>query len=339
MEFRNCLKLIVFTIIVVIVTILGLLVFDISRHFARPSKKLYEYDYKLGWRPKRNYVYRRKGLKDSNGNREDIYVTTNEYGFRAWGDIKSNKIKIFFIGDSFTGDPNMSDEDAYFSQVGDILDAEVFAYGGGGYGSLQEMMVLEEYVDIIKPDIFVLQFSNNDFSNNHYELENMFIVRNQKNLRPYLKDGKVIYRLSKFSLIRFLYKYSPTFRRIDCNLQQAQFKKYKGNHQPLEADEKIRKKELRKDAEMLTGLILKNMIDLLPEGTLKIAFNVKTNVKANQLLENAGFIVLPSIAKTVQDAKRSGEDVTISAKNAHWNGNGHKITGRELANQISALIE
>ena len=42
----------------------------------------------------------------------------------------------FFVGDSVTDDPNISDEDAYFGRVNELLDAEVLAIGGGGYGTL-----------------------------------------------------------------------------------------------------------------------------------------------------------------------------------------------------------
>ncbi|MCW5199822.1 hypothetical protein VU05_03825, partial [Desulfobulbus sp. F1] len=54
---------------------------------------------------------------DAAGVNYKIDVSTDQHGFRSWGNIDTDKKKIFFIGDSFTGDPNMSDEDAYYDQV------------------------------------------------------------------------------------------------------------------------------------------------------------------------------------------------------------------------------
>ena len=40
--------------------------------------------------------------------------------------------RILFVGDSWTGDPNTADDEAYFGVVGRNLPVEVFAIGGGG---------------------------------------------------------------------------------------------------------------------------------------------------------------------------------------------------------------
>ena len=144
----------------------------------------YKYDLKLGWVPKSNFNLT-KSTHDSLGNKYNITYSTNKYGFRAWGNLNSKKTKILCIGDSFTGDPNMSDEDSYFWQVGKLTNSEVFAYGASGYGTLQELMVLQKYGMMIDPDIFILQFCGNDFENNSMSWEDKSIARNQKYLRPY----------------------------------------------------------------------------------------------------------------------------------------------------------
>jgi hypothetical protein len=68
----------------------------------------------------------------------------------------NEKPRIFFIGDLVTGGPNMSDEDACFGRVNELLDVEVLAIGRCGYRTLQRLMVLRKHVDIIDPDYFVL---------------------------------------------------------------------------------------------------------------------------------------------------------------------------------------
>ena len=44
-----------------------------------------------------------------------------------------------------------------------------FVYGGGGYGSLQEYMIWDDYIDEIDPDIVIWQFCINDYWNNSYD--------------------------------------------------------------------------------------------------------------------------------------------------------------------------
>jgi alkylation response protein AidB-like acyl-CoA dehydrogenase len=42
----------------------------------------------------------------------------------------------------------------------------VQVYGGHGYGTLQEYLVIDKYIDEIKPDLILLQVCSNDFTNN-----------------------------------------------------------------------------------------------------------------------------------------------------------------------------
>ena len=123
---------------------------EIYGTYFRTSKAMYRYDARFGWAPKRNFTYSELHA-DASGETYLVNLTTTEHGFRAWGKPNSAKIKILFIGDSYTGDPNVSDEDAYFEQVKKRLDVEVFAVGAGGYGTLQEFMLLDDYVDMIDP--------------------------------------------------------------------------------------------------------------------------------------------------------------------------------------------
>jgi hypothetical protein len=57
----------------------------------------------------------------------------------------------------------VSDGDTYYAIIKRKLDAEVFAYGAGGFGTLQEYMILDRYVDMIHPSLILWQFCLNDF--------------------------------------------------------------------------------------------------------------------------------------------------------------------------------
>ena len=71
------------------------------------------------------------------------------------------------------------------------LNVEVFAYGGSGYGTLQESLVVDHYLPIVRPDLVLLQVSYNDFINNSFELERASYYNNNFLLRPYLEGDRI----------------------------------------------------------------------------------------------------------------------------------------------------
>ena len=306
------------------------------------GKRIYEYDAEIGWVPKKNFTYNRRRV-DKAGNSYDVSLTTNEYGFRAWGDIDTEKIKIFFLGDSYTGDPNMSDADSYFVQAGRILDAEVFALGGGGYSTLQELMVLRRYIGIIDPDYFVLQFCSNDFVNNSFSLEEKWIVSNQKNLRPYLVNDKIIYRLPAYHWYRLFYRFSATFRYLDYLYQGIQYKRYNGRYPPSARDKK--KEMIKKEyssADQVTGKLLEMMADSVPKKTGLLTFSCDTKNGALtrkwiRIAESAGFTPLPSVSRAIEQAEAEGI-VVRTADGGHWAPRAHRIAGKVLAAEIRKAV-
>lgn len=145
-------------------------------------------DNATGWAVKPNYNFNRKISSYKNQKTYPVKITTNEYGFRKWGNLNSKNKKIFILGDSFTHSMYVSDDKTWYSILGQKTDYEIFTYGCSGYGTLQEYLILERYYDLIKPDMVILAFTGNDFDNNYdsgiYDpIENAFG-------RPYLKDGK-----------------------------------------------------------------------------------------------------------------------------------------------------
>ena len=65
------------------------------------------------------------------------------------GKINTKKRKILIIGDSFTEGVNVNNDEVYYNYL-DTNKYEIFAYGCGGYGTLQEFMIIDEYFDEIK---------------------------------------------------------------------------------------------------------------------------------------------------------------------------------------------
>ncbi|CAK8721499.1 MAG: hypothetical protein CDV28_10452 [Candidatus Electronema aureum] len=301
---------------------------------------IYQYDQEVGWVPKKSTHYS-VVRPDAAGVNYNIVLSTDQHGFRSWGNIDTDKKKIFFIGDSFTGDPNMSDEDAYYDQVKKNLDVEIFAFGGGGYGTLQELIITKKYINIIRPDYFVLQFCSNDFSNNSFILEEKMIVRNQKNLRPYYGGDKIVYRDA--DVYRFLYANSYLFRGIDLSVQKMQFKIYKGYYPPQSLNDKEKTIKDTAEAERITQNLLKMMADSVPKETKLFTFTCSTSTSQEKeawirVTQKAGFISLPMVSEAVERSEKEGV-VVRAADKAHWGSKGHHIAGKVLADELRKIMK
>jgi hypothetical protein len=151
-------------------------------------------DTRMGWRAAFNYRY--DGPRSNvDGTTYEVHVTSDDQGFRMFGDPGSRRPKIFVVGDSFTQAVQVSDSATYFAIIGRDLGAEIFAYGVGGHGSLQKYLALDEYIDRIRPDLLVWQYCSNNFVKTSFELESQSVLNNNRLVRPYLEGDQVVYRL------------------------------------------------------------------------------------------------------------------------------------------------
>lgn len=316
-------------------------------YFNPKDQKLspYTVDKILGWAPKQDFS-RNFPQKDSAGNRYNALFSLDHHRFRSYGNPATGKTKILFLGDSFTGDPFTGNKEMYFSVVKSALlekyhkDVEIFAIGGGGYGTLQEYLMVKEQINIIKPDIFVLQFSDNDFMNNLLEWEAQGIVRNQCFYRPYYsgKTGEIHYSSSPFArCYRLLYNNSYFFRRTDIILQRLQFKYY-GDYSRKLTPSKIKKFETDSyDVTKRILLLLKNgfnndakllmMVDLTDDNHM--------NDLQVMLAKESGFtpLLFPTLNVNRFEAENKGV-ILRHADGGHLNILGNKILGEGLASEL-----
>lgn len=311
---------------------------------------VYQYDATLGWRPQKN-LSKRIPVLDQSGEKYFVDYSANEFGFREFGDLHSGKKRILFVGDSWTGDPYTSDGEAYFGIVKNSLPVEVFAIGAGGYGTLQELMLVREFAEKIKPDILVLQYCDNDITNNSFFLEGPSITRNQKNLRPYRVDNRIKYRLPPNSPYVFLYRHFRLFRTLDALLATTQYKIYKNYYPPRYqaydwfAPTPAQSPELqveidaqRASALSVTRFLMSEFKRTLPSGTKLVPFTASSDDPEQlriwqTLADEAGFLAYPSVSMRVEEAEKQGNIVRIF-DGAHWNRLGNKIAGEELARII-----
>lgn len=179
-------------------------------------------DRDLGWIAKPGFKFSGtiKSYKVQKTYKADI--TTNEYGFRKWGDLKSGKKRLFILGDSFTHSMYASDEKTWYSIFAEKTGTEVFAYGCSGYGTMQEYLIIKRYYELIKPDIIIIAFTDNDFQNNidtgdHDPIENAYgrpyLSMNNHQLSitndmDYRSDDKLQFVINNNALISFLCSHS-----------------------------------------------------------------------------------------------------------------------------------
>jgi hypothetical protein len=295
---------------------------------------------KVGWRPKADYLFDGK-MKDADGIEYDIHLTTTQNGFRQYGNPKTDKPKVFFLGDSYTQSVEVSDDKVFYKIMSDSLPIEVFAFGMAGYGQIQQFMILDEYFDTIQPDILVLQVCSNDFIDNHYkiEMESGYKVGLR---RPYLTlDGDIIYhhpipqwqKVEKYS--RFL---GFIFQRLDNAKQNVGVKD--------SAEKRIAEQgEAYEDfaySTKVTELALQKIIQRIGDKTQIIVFNADAyNPQAAEfkaICEDNNVIYTFSAMEAIQQMEHEG--VVIRAGDGyHWNEKGHEVIAKALMGDLKLFLK
>ena len=334
--------------VIVMMAILLVAIFSLDVLFLnQPSRAVspYQPDDQIGWIPKVDFQ-RSFPQKDLDGNEYQANFRTYTDGFRAFGNIDSNRVKIFIVGDSFTGDPYTGNDDAYFSVMKKTLkskfnkEIELFVIGASGYGTLQEFLITERYAEKINPDILILQFCSNDFGNNSIEIESNQIVKNQSYLRPYLVDNNIVFNDNFMArLYRAVYFHSRIFRKLDIIKQWILYEIYDSYGPEVSQAEDYR---LEKEAIEITKTIMNkfNKIGLID--TRLITFNCDTEDDDDtriwkDMARDSGFLALETPSRAFEIAEKN-KQIVRHADGGHLNILGNKITGEELAAQLAKFV-
>lgn len=296
---------------------------------------VYEPDPVLGWRPKAGLTAT-FDVQDAAGERHAVEHVTVQHGFRVFGDSASSRPRVLFVGDSFTADPATSRADAYFGVATRELPVEAFAIGGGGYGTLQELLLVEPLLALVQPDVLVLQYCTNDLEDNNFDAESRLShVRNMKNLRPYQVGDDMVYRMSPQHPYRLLHEHSRLFRKIDVEVMKLQYRLRDPARFRLTADERVRSAEI-------TTRLMSRLAAAVPAATRKLSISCNTGDGDERALWQAmarqsGFEPLPSVSEAVEAAERAGSMVRLQ-DGFHWNRLGHRLAGEELQRRLVALL-
>ena len=248
-----------------------------KKEYGRPPRPVEHFfhaerDQKLGWKIRPNYALDWK-IKDKAGVAYDLSIRYNKDGFKTFGDTNTVKPKVLFIGDSYTASSEVSNEKSFFNLLKDSIEIEVFAIGAGGYGTLQEFLLLDEWVDRIKPDLVVLEVCNNDLIDNSYELECMSAY-NLGERRPYVDSLGNIFYARPISWWQVWQKEILVFKWLDVKWKALMAKVT--NAEGKSADEKIRNLKMKypplvRSAKITEAIVVK-MKNRLPLRTKMMAF-------------------------------------------------------------------
>jgi lysophospholipase L1-like esterase len=302
-----------------------------------------ELDDEFGWRATENFE---KTLAASDGGAHGAPFSQDAQGFRMFGDLNSSKPKIFVIGDSFTQAVDASDDKTYYAVIREHLPVEIFATGTGGYGSLQESMVLDKYLDVIKPDLILWQFTTNDIVNNSPELEAASHINNNGMIRPYWVNGNVSYilpRLDAMGLRFFAFQYCRTcyflMTRID-RLRAAPGDTVEIRTSPGEEAHATFREALHvTDAVMAQVRRRAGRIPIVAfiAGTAERRSGPEYEEGLEEVSRKNGIIVLRGIEAAVTAAENQGVR-TKAEDGAHWNETGHRIVGEGLADGLKQYL-
>ncbi len=296
-------------------------------------------DDSLGWRATENY----QEQPEENHAREASHAirpSQNQFGFRLFGDLNSGKPKFLVIGDSLTQAISLLDDKPYYTVLKEILGAEVFAYGVGGYGTLQEFMILDRYVDLIKPDLILWQYCTNDFINNDPALERLSTMNNNGMRRPYWVNQAIVYQLPKDSWVqtrewinlhsRFLYW---IISRVD---------RLRALTSPLTIEKTIDKEGFSHQGFLRSVQLTDDLMGRVRTrvGNVPImAFNCTTDQPYTEAFKRISahhdIVFWDDVAEAVQVAQARGEDVI--RPDEHWNEKGHRIVGETIATHLKSM--
>jgi hypothetical protein len=297
----------------------------------------------MGWTAKPNFVFDGP-VKDGAGEDYEIHFATDENSFRFFDDPQTSKKKLLVFGDSYTHAIEVSNDKTYYGLLQDSLeDIVLFAFGARGIGPLQESLWLQEWYDQIQPDFVLWQFCFNDIFNSSYDLESTSYFNNNRLLRPYLKDGKIIYRNPARLGLGGLREVS---KFLDFILTKAEVIIESGDHKKGIASEDQIQKNGKNYVPYQTALntvdqvvkIIKNKIgNDIPVLAMQTDLTEPFISDIREIFENNGITVVKSAAELIDLANKNGQSVWAKDL-AHWNELGHAIAAKEVWPALKKMI-
>lgn len=308
------------------------------------GKRLTLEDSSLGWKAGENFQENDKLVKDESGRSYSISISTNEFGFRLFGKLDSptdqSLTKILILGDSFTQAADVSNEQTYYYRLSKLLPLSVYAYGAGGWGTLQEYILFDRFVDLIKPSIVLMQLCTNDLINNSHELESRSTSNNNTHVRPYmLPDGTIYYKypaLSTFGeLLNSWLSKNSRLSYLVLNRTKMFIKRFNKTGSIEDQIQAMNGNVTSfKDSVEVTKIILKKFKTRFPDASY-YAFIADDSFSViyeelKRVAEEAGFKFIDNVPAKINNLHDSGTEIHAE-DGGHWNDLGHNAVAEILA--------
>lgn len=236
---------------------------------------------------------------------------------------------VLFIGDSYTHAHEVSSGVAYYD-VFDRMGAgkyRVFAAAVGGFGSLQEYMILQKVYNNIKPDIVVWQMCSNDVSNNVYELDNSSFFNNQR-ARPYLNlsTGEVEMKNPGFFLFEISDGFNYVFSRILAFDREYKWGFLQFLNGSIALSSKERKTFVKKGFTVVDTLLQKMKREHPHVKFIGFSVNKRYDSEFNSLFKKAHFSYWSGFAEYMDGYDK----MNCAPLDAHWNHYGNRVAGEHI---------
>ena len=229
-----------------------------------------------------------------------------------------------------------------FAILAKLLDIEVFAYGVGGYGTLQEFLILDRYFDVIHPDVILWQYCINDFINNDNQLERLSRINNNGWVRPYWLQGHIQLLSPKESSIQvrdWINRHSRFLYFVVTRLDRLRASQTRDTVEVDIEAEGMRHAGFARAVGVTDELMAQVRARVAQRPIM--AFNCVEKEPYSQALRDIsahhGITYWDDVARTVQAAAERGEDVYAS-DGGHWNEHGHELAAKALAKHISTEL-
>jgi len=319
-----------------------LLMFAVGEAYFRIRHARYGHvmlDAQLGWRPTPNYTFTGP-LKSKDGTTYLVSVSQDPRGFRMFGDLDSDRPKLFVLGDSVTQAIQASDDRTYYATIGKRLNAEIFAYGTDGAGTLQEYMALSKHLDDISPDLILWQYCSNDFVNNSYYLELNSRHNNNGLVRPYLEGDRVVYRTPKPypKIVSFLIVRSYLMRFV---LEKVARIEASVSRDSIEQEMQRRGLDLPEFAQSYETT--KQLMDMVRDraGDIPVVTfecditSPKSSAALREISLSQSLPFIDEVDRVLTAAREQGDPI-YAADGAHWNEAGHTLIGETISRYLDA---
>jgi hypothetical protein len=263
-------------------------------------------------------------------------------GKKVFGDLRSPRARVLVVGDSFTDGMGVPESAMYYAYLKAYGDPELFVYAAKGYGTLQELLVVERYIDEVNPSLVLLQVCTNDFKNNSYAIQSASQQGDNFFVSPFLEEGVVRYRSPPFpgSLPPAVAATSRLAYELFVAGHHARLQLMNRGFLPCIECRIIQGQERAAfDASVqTTGALLDRFVARVG-ATRLVAFPSDLAEPFygafTRLFRERGIPFVEEPARAIAAAEARG--AKLRRVDGHWNQEGHRIVGSSLADALARL--